>query len=848
MNLEKFQQAWKADADQTCVTIDVDLLSREVQRDQQNFRSTIFWRDVREAGGSLILIPIWFTMGFVVPLPWTWYLCVPGFLWVATFILVDRQRHPQRPSGPGQPLGFYAKESLVQVDHQIWLLRNVVWWYLLPYAIPAMAFFLHVTWQAQTNWWNFLLLGGFFNLFLVVLHWVIYRVNQNAIRTQLEPRRQDLLKLVASLEDDANSEDGGDIMELVAALAVPIHDAGLSPGWERWAATWNRLIPSWGAAATIMVPTMIGGCCGFLYPTPDMGPAFFQTVVAAVIPFEIAFGCVWLRSYVKQKRSTLSRDDANSPLSVTVLARSSNETLTRLDMTESTLAATHSPAELKRLPEAPAIVIIVLTLFIGTMAIFAVFACVAESKETPLTIPALSDVSAFNSDDVSRLDTWMQKFVDGGYPSLSAVVVRDGEVVYRGAFGLANIKADTKATLHTQYNVASVTKAFTALLAAILHDHGVIDLDQPVAKYLPTGVTISKTPDVGATITLRQLASHTSGLPRGVPGRVQSVEGWYELEPPLLYDHLSNVQLESKPGVAEEYSNLGFGLLGHALELAADKPLDQLMQELVCDPLKLEQTAIQADDTLRPATGYAERSRIEKTHSFQQRLAASGGLVTSIEDLGKFLAAQMKPSVFSPEILAQLHTQTKLSDGSTSGTSLGWSVRSRPLIGRLLKKNGGRNNCSAWMGFAPEQGVGVAIVTNCGGPDVDPIGYRLLEQSIPLSQRKLVTSAGFAKVAPYTGVRWEQDQPTVCVRGQWAKLVSVNDVPIAGIMDFAKREYKEKAQKRFAEDLVEVLSKMGHQPDWMVTLELKAENGQVERSQVLMTAENRKHVRRSLRP
>jgi CubicO group peptidase (beta-lactamase class C family) len=214
------------------------------------------------------------------------------------------------------------------------------------------------------------------------------------------------------------------------------------------------------------------------------------------------------------------------------------------------------------------------------------------------------------------------------------------------------------------------------------------------------------------------------------------------LEPERLYQHLAKVKLESDPGTEELYSNLGFGLLGHALERAAGKPFDQLLKEMVCDPLLLERTAIQVHDKLRVAAGYSGGFlRLETEHSYRERLSPSGGLIASAPDLAQFLAAQMKPGLFSSEMLEQLHTPTKLSDGSPAPTALGWSVRSRDSVGRILKKNGGRNNASAWIGFAPEHGVGVAVVANSGEPDVDPIGYWLLERSIPGRSRRLVREA-----------------------------------------------------------------------------------------------------------
>ncbi len=479
-----------------------------------------------------------------------------------------------------------------------------------------------------------------------------------------------------------------------------------------------------------------------------------------------------------------------------------------------------------------------MTVVIGLLALAAVvtFAFLHDTRG-----PGLADVSAFANEDITHIDDWLQRVMDDRYPSLSAIVVVDGQVVYKGAFGVKDKESSRPTTTRTHYNVASVTKVFTASLAVMLHERGIVDLDETALSYLPDEVRISTTPERGATITLRELAAHTSGLPRSVPGQVQTVEGRYALEPKLLYDLLENTELVSDPGATREYSNLGFGLLGHVLERAAGKTLDQLIQEWLCGPLQLEGTAIEGNARLRPATGYARASRggLRTTHSLRERMAGSGGLVTTTEDLGRFLVAQMRPGVFTADMLEQLHSETMLSNGAPSGTALGWSVSSIEGAERILEKNGGRSNCSAWIGFSPKHKVGVAIVTNCGGPQVDSLGHRLLEQSIPLSQRRLVSDDGYAKVAPFTGVRWEDNQPIVCVYGKWSSLLSIDGVSSRQIMEFADKQYGGKAQKRFAEDLIEVLTKMGRQPDWHVSLELKSQDGSIEQVQVLMTKENR---------
>ena len=108
------------------------------------------------------MLPLWFYLGYTLSLPWSWYLSVPAMIWVGGFILVDRKRHPQKPGEPGKPLLESVKESLTQVEHQIWLLRNVFWWYLLPFTISGLAFFAHVAWSSRS-------LGGLAALIFFVI-------------------------------------------------------------------------------------------------------------------------------------------------------------------------------------------------------------------------------------------------------------------------------------------------------------------------------------------------------------------------------------------------------------------------------------------------------------------------------------------------------------------------------------------------------------------------------------------------------------------------------------------------------------------------------------------------------
>ncbi|MCC9603711.1 beta-lactamase family protein [Stieleria sp. JC731] len=468
-----------------------------------------------------------------------------------------------------------------------------------------------------------------------------------------------------------------------------------------------------------------------------------------------------------------------------------------------------------------------------------------------LTPPEFDDVSSFGRPEMEQIDDWLKNQIDlAALPSISVAIVKEGQIVYQGAFGFEDVASRTKVTTETAYHVASVSKVFTTFVAMQLYARQVIDLDAPVSRYLPEGTSIGTDKALGETITLRQLASHTSGLPRGIPGPVQSIEGRYQLEPSLLYEQLAKVQLGFVPGTDEEYSNLGLGLLGHVLERATGKPLESLVSVYVCETLDLEHTCINPAERMRIATGYSSLSpRVAEGHSYRERLAGSGGIISTATDLAKFLAAQMELGALSIESLEQMHSPVKLSDGSYATTGLGWSIRSRDSIGAVIKKNGGRNNCKAWIGFSPEHRVGVAVLTNCGDPSVDPIGYWLLERSVAgvdakLLRREPVVDHQYAKVAAFTGLRWENGWTIVEVDGKWRRLVSINGTSIDRILAYCRRAFGEKAEKRFAEDIVEVMSRMGYEIGWEVSLELQSDIGEVERVKTRLTHEKRNALRK----
>lgn len=208
MNPDNFKQAWQTQSSQSRVTINADLLLKEVRRNQRSFTAILFWRDVREVGIALALIPVWIYLGIKSSPPWTWYLMVPALVWFAGFMGADRMRHKVRLPGPGEPLHQSVECSLAQVNHQIWLLRNVLWWELMPLAVPILAFFGQVALKDLFFGWLVVLPVILVIVPAVLVFACVYWLNQIAVRSELEPRRLELEKLLASLKEEPPAAQG----------------------------------------------------------------------------------------------------------------------------------------------------------------------------------------------------------------------------------------------------------------------------------------------------------------------------------------------------------------------------------------------------------------------------------------------------------------------------------------------------------------------------------------------------------------------------------------------------------------------------------------------------------------
>lgn len=176
-------------------------------------------------------------------------------------------------------------------------------------------------------------------------------------------------------------------------------------------------------------------------------------------------------------------------------------------------------------------------------------------------------------------------------PGGVVAVVRSGEIVFAEGYGLANVEHDIPNTPSTPYHLASGSKQFTAIAVAMLSEQGRISLDDDVRTYLP------ELPDYGSTITLRHLATHTSGLRDHWAlwamsgGRMDDVFR----KDDLLRLIVQQQELNFEPGTQHLYSNSGYLLLAEVVARVTDQPFADWMDEHVFTPLGMEDTVVLDD-------------------------------------------------------------------------------------------------------------------------------------------------------------------------------------------------------------------------------------------------------------
>ena len=284
----------------------------------------------------------------------------------------------------------------------------------------------------------------------------------------------------------------------------------------------------------------------------------------------------------------------------------------------------------------------------------------------------------------------------------------------------------------TVCEIASVTKVFTALLLADMIRTRDFKLTDPVVKYLPKGTTLPERN--GRSITLVDLATHTSGLPF-MPDNLPSFQD-PSYSKADLYRFIAAQTLKQDIGTHWDYSNLDYWLLQEAIATRGRADFEQLLQKRVIAPLGLRSTTITLSPELQARVAIGHDAVMQPTRPLASSplfnlMPAAGSMLSTANDLLKVLSVAMgyEDSKLAPTMAKLLQTRRPAGDLEQA---LGWMVMGEGDEQMVLHDGGslGFGSSVAWL---PQQRVGVVVLMNQAG-NVGDISRHLLKPSLPLAQ------------------------------------------------------------------------------------------------------------------
>lgn len=357
---------------------------------------------------------------------------------------------------------------------------------------------------------------------------------------------------------------------------------------------------------------------------------------------------------------------------------------------------------------------------------------------------------------------------------ISVAYLKGNQVAYFQA-GTLGVQSQKPINEHTVFEIGSITKTFTTLLLADAVAKGLVKLDDPIQDYLPKNQKMPSSKD--RAITFRDLATHTSGLPR-LPDNldVENDNPYSAYDSPKMFEFLGNYQLTRAVGDLYEYSNLGMGLLGVVMGKIHQKTYAQTLYDLIFTPLQMNDSQIETQfpkDFENIAYPHNGRKSV-KMWGFDA-MAGAGAIKSSTADLVRYVQAHL--GIFRTDLFKAMQmthqSQKALENGKSVG--LGWHIYQKNNQS-IIWHNGGTMGSCSFLAFNPQTQTGVIVLSN-SNISVDDIGMSLIlnetnllkiRKKITLSEAKLKEMEGVYELGGgfQITVRLQKNQLTAQATGQ----------------------------------------------------------------------------------
>lgn len=336
-----------------------------------------------------------------------------------------------------------------------------------------------------------------------------------------------------------------------------------------------------------------------------------------------------------------------------------------------------------------------------------------------------------NFSPAQKLEATFDKLLSENYsgekPGATALVYKDGKILYRKAVGMANLELNVAMIPENVIEIGSITKQFTAVAILMLMEQGRLSIEDEITKFIPDY------PTNGKTITVHHLLNHTSGIKSYTSMQSFMSLARQDMTPTEIIDHFKNEEMDFDPGEEWSYNNSAYIILGHIIEVVSEKSYADFIAENIFKPLGMKSSHYGSMTQLIPnrATGYSPAEGGWRNANYLSLTLpyAAGSIMSTVDDMLLWHKAVHNNTLISAESRAKAFTNTALNNGDPTNYGYGWminEVNGTPSI----EHGGGIFGYTTAGIYVPGENLYVIVLTNRDGASPDGVAVKLAAHAL----------------------------------------------------------------------------------------------------------------------
>lgn len=327
--------------------------------------------------------------------------------------------------------------------------------------------------------------------------------------------------------------------------------------------------------------------------------------------------------------------------------------------------------------------------------------------------------------EIQKADSIINSYSQSYAPGMAVGIIRDGKVIHKKTYGLANLESRVPVTDSTAFDIASVSKQFTAFVILLAEKEGRLSLNDDIRIYLP------ELKNLPYKITIKQLANHTHGLPDFTS--IKRLQGFGDEFHGTNIEAVKTVlaikSINFPPGEEYKYNNTGFILLAEILHRIYKKDFDEILREYIFNPLQMNHTkAVDDSEKIIPnkAESYREKDKVFFKQSLGQMGDGASNIFTTLNDLCIWAVNFQNPTVGSREIYQKMQQNTLLNSGERIEYGMGLQTGKYKGLD-IVFHGGGTAGYRSYILHVPAYHLSIVLMGNRSVFDGLLIAYKLVD-------------------------------------------------------------------------------------------------------------------------